>query len=183
MPLYFMPMATGSGVHAAQLAPFGVAQLRYGGQPFCLAASACDAATDASVTANADVRRAADDLDSVPVAIEDLRTYLEGYHVPADWLDGQQTWHSLLRGVLGIFLFVQRYQGEGGGPPIFANGVTLETTLSALPSSVQQALRVAADNQGFDGSVVQGPASLRSVLRAMGQQWGDRPILMGTVTL
>lgn len=184
MPLVAGPHERLVVKYDAWLAPFGVAAIRFGPHPHCLAAAPCDAATDVQVAAQADVRRVSDNLARTlgTAELQDLAAYLETYRIPADWMDGTLSWRAIVRGVLGIFLFAQHYQGCGGGP-LYDGGATLETTVSQLPPDVQQSLERAAVDLNYDTSTLRADVSLRQILRAMGVQWGEQPIFLGSVSV
>jgi hypothetical protein len=188
MPQYMMPIVAGTRENRvckydADLAPFGVTTLRYGDQDQCVVESPCDAATDAAVSANPDVVRLPDALDTVVSTAElpGLQAYLEAARIPADWIGVHHTWREVVRGVLQIFLFAQRYGGEAHGPPLFDGVVTLDAPLSAIPAATRHALRKAAELQGYDTAVLRPHVSLRRVLRALSLQWGQAPIIIGSL--
>jgi hypothetical protein len=165
-------------------AGFSVSTIRFGNNPHVLVFSDCDAATDATVDANPDVQRLPDDLDSSPTSgqVTAIQNFLENNNIPAGWVSTAMSWRTIVRGVLGIFLFVQRYQGDGG-PAVFTGGVTLNSTFSSLPQPVRAAMQQAAIEQGFDTSSLSGASTLRQILRTMGLQWGTTPILIGGLSI
>lgn len=191
MPCYFMPTATNArgGIGAKYDgtfigAGFSVSMIRFGNNPHCLVYSPCDVATDLLVVANADVHRLPDNLDSTPILaqVNAVQTFLENNNIPAGWVTTATTWRTIVRDVVSMFLFVQRYQGAGG-PAVFTGGVTLASTFGSLPQAVRTALTTAATDQGFDTSGLTGATTLRQILRAMGLQWGARPILIGDLSI
>lgn len=191
MPLYFMP--TGTSARGASIAKyastftaagFSVSMIRFGDNPHGLVYSPCDAATDAAVTANVDTKRLPDNLDSNPnaAAVTAIQTFLENNNIPAGWVTTAMTWRTIVRDVVSMFLFVQRYQGIGG-PSVFSGGVTLNSTFASLPLAVRTALQQAAAAQNFDTSSLSAASTLRQILRAMGLQWGAQPILIGGLSI
>lgn len=191
MPLYFMPTGTvtvgdkdkiiAKYTSTFKSAGFSVTMIQFGNNPHGLVYSPCDAATDTAVQANADVRRLPDDLESNPGqgAVDQLQTFLENNNIPAGWVSTSLTWREITRGVVQIFLFIQRYTGDCNGPAVFTGGVTLNSTFASLPLAVRQALQCSATAQNFDTSSLTGASTLRQILRTMGQQWGNTPIFCG----
>lgn len=191
MPLYFMP--TGTNARGAVIAKytntftaagFSVSMIRFGDNPHGLVFSPCDAATDTSVSANVDVQRLPDNLDANPGAgaVTAIQTFLENNNIPAGWVTTALTWRTIVRDVVSMFLFVQRYNGIGG-PAVFTGAVTLNSTFASLPLAVRVALQQAAAAQNFDTSSLSGASTLRQILRAMGLQWGAQPILIGGLSI
>jgi hypothetical protein len=191
MPLYLMPMAANARGFIAPkyqstftAAGFPLSTIRFGSHPHALVFSPCDAATDAAVAVNADVHRLPANLDSAPSAaqITAVQTFLEAHNIPAHWLISGMTWRTIVRDVVSVFLFMQRYHGLGGSP-VFSAGTTLDSTFGSLPAGVRQGLQQAAADQSFDTSGLTAASTLREILRAMGQQWGARPIVIHGVSI
>lgn len=150
----------------------------------CVVYSPCDTTTDNAVTAQTDVRRVPDNLDSSPTAgaVTVMQNFLEGQNVPAGWITTSLTWRTILRTVLSMCLFIQRYRGVGG-PAVFVGGVTLASTFASLPVGVRQSLLKAGQDQKFDTSALSGASTLRQLLKAMGDQWGARPIMINGLSI
>lgn len=153
---------------------FSVAAIRFGDSPVAVVSSPCDQATDDLVSSDTSVWRIPDNLDASAITA-DFKTFLEQHQVPADWMADGLSWREIVRGILGIFLFAQRYEGEGGSLPV------LDVSVDSLPQSVRDAFQRAAVSLEYDTTLLTG--TVRQMLRAMGQQWGDKPIYLGDVTL
>ena len=101
------------------------------------------------------------------------RARLESLHIPALWVNTSLTWVSVVRTVLGMFSFLQRYSGiyarqNGISPPsLFVSGVTLETLFGGLPVTVQTALIETAVSFGFSTAGLTANTTVRVVLKAL----------------
>ncbi len=192
MPLYFMPTATNARGKVTPKygdtflsAGFSVGMIDFRGEGHCLAHSACDAATDSAIVANADVHRLPDNLDVNLTAgqVTAVSNHLEANHIPADWVTTAFTWRQVLRLVVGLYQFIQRYKGLGGPGPIFGGAVTLSTTFAGLPQGARNALTATANSFGYDTSALSGASTVRQILRAMAQQWGAAQLLINGIAL
>lgn len=106
-----------------------------------------------------------------------IRTKLETLNVPALWVNTSLTWLFVLRTILGMFTFLQRYAGiyaaQNGTPPpsLFGGGVTLNTTFGALPALVQAALLEAARSFLIPTTGLTATTTLRVILRNLADQF------------
>ena len=188
MALYLMPI-TGAGTRVdartakynSTLAPFGWTMLDYGHEPVALVYSPTDAATDATLTAFADVVRIPDNLDALLTVgqVTAVQNWLEARNLPALWLDTTFTIRAALRIILGAFQFMQRFTGIHGGTRIFGGAVTLSSTFASLPAGARQDLLDTANSFGYDTSSLSGASTLRQILKVMADQWGNQPIVVG----
>lgn len=121
-------------------------------------------------------------LDATPTAQQrtTVKDALESQNIPSGWVGAGDTWRSILRGVTGIFLSMQRVTGIVGTDPA-EWGVTLDTTFDAFPAEVQDAFTLAAQELG--AASIPASATLRAILRTMADRWEERPILFGFVEL
>jgi hypothetical protein len=122
------------------------------------------------------------DLDALATQgeIDALVAYLDtaGNFVPMGWATTADTRRAILRGVCGIFLFVQRATGVAGTPPT-EWGVTLATTWGELSEQQKQWMRWSATSLGFTFDDPAENISMRQILKFMGDAWGSREISMG----
>ena len=88
----------------------------------------------------------------------------------------------MLRGVCGIFLFVQRLTAEAESPPS-QWGITLATTWAELTDEQRAWMRQAALTLGFDRTDPADGTTMRQILRFMGNKWGSRPVLFGALSV
>lgn len=162
-------------------AGFPVSMIDFRGEGHCLCYSPCDAATDTTIVANADVARLPDNLDANLTSgqVTAISNHLEARNIPADWVSIALTWRQLIRDVVGLFQFIQRYKGLGGPGPIFGGSVTLTTTFSQLPLAARNALVAAANSFGYDTSALTGASTVRQILNAMRVAWAAQPINIG----
>lgn len=137
------------------------------------------------LSANADVLTAPLDLQSTPGAgaVTSMQTYLEGYNLPADWINTSLTYAQILKRISVMFQLAQRLNGILGNVRLFVGGVTLSTTLAALPTDVRQALIAAAGSFGWDTSSLTGASTVREALKFAIQAWGIKPIKLGSLEL
>jgi hypothetical protein len=121
-------------------------------------------------------------LDTQPTTQQrtNVQTALESQNIPAGWIGAGDTWRTILRGITGIFLSMQRVTGITGSTPDDW-GVTLNTTFDALPADVQSAFLQAAQELGVN--TIPSSTTLRAILRGMADRWEERPIEFGFVTL
>ena len=114
--------------------------------------------------------------------IDALTAYLDtaAHFVPMGWATVTDTRRAILRGVCGIFMFVQRVTTEAGSPPT-EWGITLATTWAELTDQQRAWMRQAALTLGFPTNDPPAGTTMRQVLRFMGNNWGSRPIYFGSL--
>ncbi len=189
MPLYMMPIiGVGTEIdprHAKYDSTFltrgfSVALMDYGLEPVGLVFSPCDTATNILVVANADVFRLPDDLDTSPnvAQVTAIQTRLEAWNLPAHWVTVALTWRTILRTVMAMFQFMQRFHAVSGLSP-FAGGVNLDRTFSSLGVNVRQSLIDTAASLNFDTTGITGSMTLRVILKNVADQWGTQPLIIG----
>jgi len=81
------------------------------------------------------------------------------------------TYRAILRVVLNVFAFFNRYVSKGG--KVFVPGITLDTTVGELPLIAVSLLQETADEYGLDYGWVTGSTTLRELLKGMADQFGD----------
>ena len=115
-------------------------------------------------------------------AVTTAETYLESIGMPAHWVSTSYTYREVLRIVGGCFLYMQRVTAILGRAITLTGGV-LGMQMQNIAADIRAAMAQAADEQGFDYSGVTATTTVRQVLKAMADAWGDKPILMGIATL
>ena len=158
----------------------------YGAEPVMLVFAEVTAAQDATLTANPDVFALPVNLDANLTVAEaaTVRTVLEALNIPAsNWVTTSVTWRQLLRTVAQTMQFLQRLNAVQGKMRPFGGTVTLSTRWNQLSAAQQLALREAAFSMGFSTSAIVGSSNFRAMLKAMADQWGNRPVLMGGLEL
>ena len=110
-----------------------------------------------------------------------LTSYLEAQFVPANWILPSDTRREALRTITGMYLYMQRLTTTIAGNPL-EWGITLNTQLRDLAPAYQAALELAAISLGYTWDVAPTD-TIRNILKAMSDAWGDQPILFGFTTL
>ena len=158
----------------------------YGAEPVMLVRAEVTAAQDASLRANADVFALPVNLDVnlTTTEVTSVRTVLEALNIPAsNWVTTAVTWRQLLRTVAQMMQFLQRLNAVQGNTRLFGGTITLTTRWNQLNAAQQSALRQAASSMGFSTTALAGSSNFRAMLKAMADQWGNRPVVMGGIEL
>lgn len=182
---YLLPLL-GTGTRAAPRRPAylavdvpGIAFLvmDYGAEPWCLVRLDVTVAQHAALTAHLDVLAFPLALNTaVGLGLAAAQTALESMNIPADWLRATHLWSDILRLVATIFQFTQRLQVFQPGPT-FPVGTTLDTRWNELPISVRNAMQAAAVNLGYSVTSLNGAVPLRTILKALGDQFRGSVLL------
>lgn len=187
--MYFVPVV-GAGVKGNARRPKYFADgtftpnpqfdwMDYGLEPAGCVGADLTPAQDTQVAAAADVNAVPFDLDSnpSPAGVTAAQNYLESINVPAGWVNTGLTWREIVKNVLNMFAFVQRYTGEysvqnpgQAVPHIFTGGRTLATQWSALPVAMQNAMLSAATSLKIDTTGLSGTTTLRTIFKSMSDQ-------------
>lgn len=156
----------------------------YGNEPWMFVGSDLSAADNALIIAQPDAFGIPQDLTTpiTPAQVTAVQNKLEAINLPAGWVNTSLSWTEILRAVLGIFGFQQKYaviygQVTGGqsAPTLFVAGVILSSTFSSLPPNVRQAMLATADELKIDRTGLTGGATLRQILKVLGDQLRNRP--------
>jgi len=107
--------------------------------------------------------------------------YLEAVFVPANWISPSDTRRSALRTITGMFLYMQRLTALSGESPLDW-GITLNTQYRNLTLEQQAWLEQAALDLGYTWDVADND-TIRNVLKAMADAWGEQDIMFGFTTL
>lgn len=147
---------------------------------------ACDLTQDQheQLVAEPDVVVAPEDIDQniSEIAIPKVVQIMEALRIPADWVDSTYTYRTILRMVAGLFLFAQRYHGMHNEALIDFTA-QLDLRWNEIPKARQDRIKATADEKGYDYSAVQPTWLVRRILKHLGDQWGETPILFGFVIL
>jgi len=114
-------------------------------------------------------------------ALSEVRSALEGLNIPGNWVTTSDTYRQVMRTVAQFFQFIQRLNGIT--PTKLFTGRTLSTKWSDIPSGMRSNLQSAAESMGMDYSFVIGTTTVREILHAFADQWGDKPIYIAGVSL
>lgn len=107
------------------------------------------------------------------------RGVLEDLNLPSQWVNTTLTWLEVVRTVLGMFSYLQRFsavyaENTGNAPPsIFSSGVTLNTTFGSLPIAVQTAMIETAEEFGISTVGLSSGTTLRVILKTMADFFED----------
>lgn len=141
----------------------------YGSEPLMLIAANLTDPEDASLSAQIDVTKFADDLDTqLGAGLAAMQIALEATNLPAEMLTSGMTYRTVIRGIMGIHRVAQCMRGKGFR--IFAGAVTLPTTLNSLPVAARTALSECATSLGYDQTGITGASTIRQMLAKIVQQ-------------
>lgn len=167
---------------AAELAGVQWAMMDYGSIPWGLVAADVDAAQDAFLAAQADVRNIPTALDDqIGGALTTVQNALEAARIPAGWVAASTTWRELLRAVAGLFQFAQRYTAITGNQLVTSTAV-LNQRINQLTQAQRNALTQVATDLGYDTSGIAGNTLVRNALKILADQWGARAFYLGGIT-
>lgn len=150
----------------------------------CIAVADVTPAQHTALAANDDVLAIPVNINSTltATAVNTAENYLEGIGMPAQWVSTAYTYRQVLRIVAGCFLYMQRVTAILERPITLTGGV-LGLQMQNIAADIRAAMQQAADEQGFDYSSVTATTTVRQLLKAMADAWGDKPIHMGMTTL
>jgi len=187
--LYLVPVI-GTGTQEDPRSPKYLASYActdYGHQPQMLCAADVDAGTDAALQANSDVTRIPDNLDAQlgAGAVTAVQNALEARNIPAGWVTQALTYRTVLRTLFGMFSLFQRYAAIAQNPNAVIDGatVTLSTQFNQLPLKARQDLQATVASFGLDTSGLTGASTIRQILKAFADQFGQRPFTLGGVAI
>jgi len=147
---------------------------------------ACDLTQEQheQLVAEPDVAAAPEDIDQniSEIAIPKVVNVMEALRIPADWVTSAYAYRQILRMIGGLFLFAQRYHGMHN-EQLIGSTAQLDLRWNQIPKDRQDRIKATADNLGYDYSAVQNTWLVRRILKHLGDQWGETPILFGFVTL
>jgi hypothetical protein len=186
--LYTIPLETGVPhplpLYVAALGLTGrFASMAYGQLPSALVAADTTDAEHASLIANADVTAIPADLDQqVAAGLNTVRAKLEALGIPADWVVAGDTFRTVVRSIAGLFQFGQAYNGMFAAPLPIVGAGALDLRWSQLTATDRQRFLDCAISLGYDLAFVGNNTPLRQILKALADQWGDRPFFLGGMT-
>lgn len=107
--------------------------------------------------------------------VTNVQNKLEAINLPAGWVDTTFTWQAMLRIVLGILSFMQRFSALNGNTSLFPTGVTLGTRINQLSASAIANLQQAAADLNLSTANITGTSTIRAALKDLGTQLNGRP--------
>jgi hypothetical protein len=185
--VYFMPaVSTSDFVQPKYSFSTSGSFIPFGGQGIYLAAADIGSTEDAALTANADVTAVPDNLDQQigAGALAKIQTALENRNIPAGWLTAATTYRSALRTIVNMFKFFQKFIAVTHiTVPVITGAITLNSTFNSLSAANRQRLIDTATALSFDTSGLTGAATMRQILKAIADQYGSPPVVLGCVTI
>jgi hypothetical protein len=130
-------------------------------------------AVDAQVSAQSDVIRIPDNLNNTLTggAVTTAQNALEAKDIPAQWITSGMSYRTLLRIMIGFFIFVNRYHFIDQRNTALVDATNnLDLQFNQLPARIQTALIQTADSLGLDRSQVTATSTLREIFRQIGVQ-------------
>ncbi len=167
-------------------APIAYTMMDYGFQPTAVVAADVTASQDATLQNNGDVTRIPDNLDTTLAgSVGTIQNALEAEFIPGNWITGGTTYRILLRNIVGMFSWFQRYAVISGSnePVITGNSVTLNTRFDRLAPNVRANLLLAAESLNVDLSTINVTFSLRQILRQLGEYFVTQQWTIGSVII
>lgn len=170
--------------------PGSPVSMDYGFEPWFVVGADLSVSDDNFVVGQADAFAMPFDL-SVTLngsQVTNVKAKLEAIHVPAGWVTTALKWQDVVRPVLGMFEFMQRYgnvyaqQNGVAAPPIF-NGATLSTQFGTLAAAQQAAMISAAQSFGFSTAGLTSGTTLRVIIKALADNFQDAQYNFGGVMI
>lgn len=150
----------------------------YGIEPWAVVGADLSSADDVRVVAMPDAFAVPFNLDALLAngQVTAVKNKLEAINMPAGWVNTTLTWREVVRSVLGMCTFMQRFSAVNGGVSLFAAGVTLQTAFNALPTGIGDKILQAANSfvPPLDTTGLSGTVTVRQILKSAADQFGDR---------
>lgn len=143
-----------------------------------------------SVAGQADAMRIATEgtIDATLTAAQAtaVKGVLETLDIPGEFANTGDTRRTVIRRVIGQFLFSQRMEarfGEGWRTRARAVGITLDSTWTSFPQALKDVFIDVRDDFGWGDLGVTGSSTLREILGVISQQWATTPFHVGRIQL
>lgn len=148
----------------------------------CLVAADVSQAQHEQLAAEVDVAAPPVDIDQniSEIAIPQVQQVLEALRVPAQWITSGHVYRQLLRMIGGLFMFAQRHHGMHG-EQLIDSAAQLDLRWNQIPLARRQRIMETADNMGYDYSEVTNQWTIRRILKHLGDQWAETPIIFGNL--
>lgn len=198
--IYIVPVI-GTGTHIDPRRPkyFGdgtvpeqYSAMDYGMEPWMVVAADLSPADDAIVIGEPDAFGLPFDLTANLTGgqVTAVKNFLESINLPAGWVNTSFTWTGVLRIVLGIFSYFQRFtfiyaEANNGVVPgtIFNGGISLNSTFGSLPAAVRSAMIATAQDQNISTAGMTGSTTIRVILKVLGDAYSTRVISIGGIEI
>lgn len=167
-PKYTDPIAKGGLLPPAT----PVDWIDFGQEPTFLVGVDTDAATHATLGANADVAQFPANIENAVGAanLATVRAKLEAFNLPGDAVFAGTTYRTILRGLTAIFDVLQRYAALTQNTLVFGANTNLDRTLGSIPAAIRNALQLACDQLRYDTTELTGQSTIRDLLKKLATQ-------------
>lgn len=148
------------------------AGMDYGFEPVFLLAATVTAAQHTTLAAQTDVLSVPVPLDDnvSAVALPKVQTSLEAMMIPGNWVTTTHTYRDVLRAVVKVIGFMQRYQGLFPSNLVFESGITLDTRWNQLTAAQRDRLVQVGASLALDTSGIVNTMTLRQILILVSNQ-------------
>ena len=116
-------------------------------------------------------------------AVNAAQTYLESLNIPAGWVNTSRTYLTVLKVVIGIFQFNQRWAGLSANSSPFKEGLNLAVKYIDMPQAAKTRLFECFDSLSIQRSNLTNQSTLREILFEFGSQYANKQIEFGGETL
>jgi len=137
-----------------------------------------------ALTANADVLGTPANIDKLLTqgAVDKIQAHLEPLFIPADWINTSRTYRQVIKTLIALFQFNQRWNSLSGGSSPFKEGLDLTTQYNQLPAIAQNRAKECFDSLGIDRTSLTATSTIREILKTFAQGFiANRPIKCGEV--
>jgi hypothetical protein len=182
--LYFMPInGTGSPADTrtsayaeTELSTLLWTMMDMGNEPFCLVGTDITDSLHISLSGHADVIPVPLNLDqTLGAQLATVQSLLEAHNIPVGWVTSVNTYREILRVVMKLFQFLQRFQWFTPAR-LFSAGVTLDTQFNQLSVGFRTVLQNVAVSMNFDTSGLTGASTVRQILKNAADQWHETTV-------
>ena len=152
----------------------------YGFEPWFVVGADLSSSDEAFVLAQSDVTAIPANLNAnlTNPQVTSVQNKLESINIPAGWVNNGLQWLAVVRIVLGMFSFIQRFgsilnSGQTLGTGFFGS-ITLSTTIAELSANQVTALQQAAADLNLSTAGITGSTTLRVALKTLADQMSAR---------
>lgn len=163
----------------ATLAGLVWSAMDYGIEPVFILAANVTPAQHTALSAYSDVISIPVNIDAAigSGALSTVKARMEALYIPADWVTATTTWRQALAAVLRMAQYMQRLHGLHGLQ--VSSRRSLDTAMSAVPSSIRAQMQTAAQSFGWNTSAITPSWTLRQVLTWAAAQWTGPVVFAG----
>lgn len=184
---YLVPLIDDDGLRAPKyIIDLGVTwgAMDYGIIDTALVAADVSDAQHTGLIANADVVAIPLNIDNTIslAALPLVSAQLENLKIPGNWVNTGHTYRQVLRMVGGLFQFAQRHRALSG-KIIIPENINLGQSWGDLGQQTRLELQMTADSFNYNTTGVTAATTIRTILKALADQWGAQEFLLGRFTL